>query len=590
MAQTLLSLRGSAQENMALWFDHDAPMIAAILGVLKAGRTYVPLDPSFPRERIAFILDNSNACAIVTNGGHFTEANEVGRGRLPVVNVDELPATTSDENPDLSVSPDASAYILYTSGSTGYPKGVLQNHRNVLHFVRNYTNALHINADDRLTLLASYSFDAAVMDIFGALLNGAVLYPIDVRAEGIGSLAGWLSDHQITIYHSTPTVFRCFAGSLSGAKGLHSIRLVVMGGESVEKRDVDLYKRCFSDDCLFINGLGPTESTIALQYFLDKETPVDRTFVPVGYPVEDTEVILLDDAGEPTEIYGEIGIRSAHVTPGYWQRPDLTQAAFLPDPEGGDKRIYRTGDMGRLLADGSIQFQGRRDFQVKIRGFRIEIGEIESTLATHPALEAAAVAAYEQVEGEKQLVAYVAGSGRPVDADEVRGFLQQKLPEYMVPSQFVFLEALPLLANGKIDRRALPAPEGPAVASHSGLIPMDTLEFRLVRTWEHLLGVNGIGPRDNFFQLGGHSLLVARILVDLEKEFGTRLSMATIFQAPTIQQLAAVIQGGRSATRLPLQVLPIQPEGSRPPLFFLGVAPSFCHWPVILVAISRSWI
>jgi amino acid adenylation domain-containing protein len=575
VARALLDLRGPAPENIALLFEQDAPMIAGMLGVLNAGKTYVPIDPHYPRERISYVLDDCQAAAILTNAANLSLANELSNKKTPVLNVDQKQTSIPEHDLGLSISPDAAAYILYTSGSTGRPKGVAQNHRNVLHFISSYTNALHIDASDRLSLISSYCFDAAVMDVFGALLNGAGLCPIDLRAEGIGSLPGWLSAQRITIYHSTPTIYRYFAGSLRGGEDFSSVRLIVLGGEAADKRDVDLYRKHFSEGCLFVNGFGPTESTVTLQYFIDQETPIDRASVPVGYPVEETEVLLLDESAQPTDLYGEIGIRSAHLALGYWQKPELTRAAFLPDPQGGNKRIYRTGDMGRRLANGSIEFLGRKDFQVKIRGYRIELGEIEAMLAAHPSVLAVAASAWEDNQQEKRLVAYIVPHpGKAVMHEGLRSFLERKLPEFMLPSQFVILKSLPLLPNGKIDRRALPAPQRDDFTSVEDLVPVDALEFQLGKIWGTLLGVSRVGPQDNFFELGGHSLLVAKMLARLERDFGQKLSMATIFQAPTVEKLATAMRTGDSAAQL-LRVIPIQPAGSRPPLFCLGGGPAF---------------
>jgi amino acid adenylation domain-containing protein len=373
VAQAILRQCTFGEERIALLFEHDAPMIAGILGVLKVDKTYIPLDPNYPSDRVVYILENSLASAVLTNNKNLARAQELTRGIIPLINIDDISLAGSCDEIKQEISPDTIAYILYTSGSTGQPKGVIQNHRNVLYFIKNYTNNLHINEQDKLTLLSSYSFDAAIMDIFGAILNGATLYPINIKEEGLTDLSQWLQQEKITIYHSTPTLYRHFVSTISGDEKFPKIRLIVLGGEEVVKTDVDLYKEHFSNECIFVNGLGPTESTVTLQYFINKQTEITRNTVSVGYPVEETEILLLSEAGEKTDIYGEIAIRSPYIALGYWDKPNLTQAVFLPDPEGGSRRIYRTGDLGRLKADGGIEFLGRKDFQVKIRGFRIEL-------------------------------------------------------------------------------------------------------------------------------------------------------------------------------------------------------------------------
>lgn len=385
------------EERIALLFEHDAPMVAGILAVLQVGKTYVPLDPNYPSSRIVYILEDSRACAVLTNNNNLSRTQELTKGIVPLINIDDISFTDTYNEAKLEISPDTIAYILYTSGSTGQPKGVIQNHRNVLHFIRNYTNNLHINEQDGLTLLSSYSFDAAIMDIFAAILNGATLYPVNIKEEGFTQLSQLLQQQKITIYHSTPTLYRHFVSTLREDEKLSEIRLLVLGGEEVVKTDVDLYKKHFSDECIFVNGLGPTESTVTLQYFINKQTEFTRNTIPVGYPVEETEILLLNEAGEKTDISGEIAIRSPHVALGYWHKPNLTQAAFLPDPKYGSRRIYRTGDLGRVRPDGSIEFLGRKDFQVKIRGFRIELGEIEAAIAQHPNIRETVVIALAQM-------------------------------------------------------------------------------------------------------------------------------------------------------------------------------------------------
>jgi amino acid adenylation domain-containing protein len=573
VARRLLTILGSQQKNIAILLDHDAPMIGAIIGSLKAGKTYVPLDPLYPFERISYMLRDSQTTALLTNNKKMDLAKKLAGDALPVINVDEITPTISADNICLPISPSTLAYILYTSGSTGQPKGVMQTHRNVLHFISNYTNDLRISADDRVTLIPSLSFDAAVMDIFGALLNGACLYPISLKEEVTTRLADWLARHQLTIYHSTPTVFRHLVSELPGKQDLTKIRLIILGGEEVHKSDFDLYKKHFSAESLFVNLAGQTESSVNLMYFLNQQTVLTRAAVPIGYPVKDTEVLLLDQDGKPTEIYGEIGIRSAHVAPGYWRNPELTRAAFLIDESKGNRRIYRTGDMGRLLPDGRIEFLGRKDFQVKIRGIRIELGEIEAVLMQHSAVREAVVMAREATSGGKQLVAYVLPKPKqPTTATELRSFLKTKLPDYMVPSAFVCLDALPLTPNGKVDRKALPVPDETRSGSENSFVaPRDHVERQLTKIWEEFLGIQAIGVKDNFFDLGGHSLLAMSILAKVEKTFGKSLPLATLFQAPTVEQLASILrQDGRSAP--PSLVIPLQPKGSKPPFFCHGAS------------------
>ena len=565
VAQALLAQGGSGEERIALLFDHNPRMIASILGVLQTGKAYVPLDPLYPRERLAYILEDSQAGVILTHNEHLMLAQTCAEGTRQIIDIDDIELCESRDQMHPPISADALAYILYTSGSTGQPKGVMQSHRNVLYFSRTYTNSLHLSASDRLTLLFTYISDGAVMDIFGALLNGATLYPFDLRAEDLTRLAVWLQQEEISVYHSTPTVYRHFVRTLTGAEQFPALRLVVLGGEAVYKPDVDLYKRLFPEDCLFVNGLGPTESTLALQYFLNKRTEVRRHAVPVGYPVEGTEILVLDNAGEPVQGYGlgEIAIRSPHIALGYWRQPALTAAAFRPDPAGGSERIYCTGDLGRWLPDGSLEFMGRKDWQVKVRGYRVELGEIETTLAQHPAIREAVVIAQEEGLGEVRLVAYVVPrqASTPTDS-ELRHWLREKLPAYMVPSAFMRLDALPLTSSGKIDRLALPIPSQVRPELDAVFMPPHTpTEEVLAGIWTTVLGVEKVGVHDNFFALGGHSLLAVQVMSRLREAVQMEVPLCALFEAPTVASLALHLDTAREAE----QPVPAPPLRPRPP-------------------------
>jgi amino acid adenylation domain-containing protein len=550
VARALLRARPAGEERIALLFEHDAAMIVGILGVLRAGKTYVPIDPLYPRERSAYVLADSEAGALLTNRVNLAAARELAGDRVPVVEVGE-----EEEADDgfaavawPEVRPETPAYVLYTSGSTGQPKGVVQSHRNVLHFIQVYTHNLRIGPDDRLTLFSSYTFDAAVMAIYGALLNGASLFPFDWREEAPAGIAWWMRRERITLYHSTPTVFRHLTGSLVEAERFPDVRLVVLGGEETQRRDVQAFQLHFLPGATLVNGLGPTESTVTLQHFVEHGTEPARGTVPVGHPVEDTDVLLENGIGEQVAVYGtgEIVIRSPYVALGYWRKPEQTAAAFSEDSRSG-ARSYRTGDLGRRLPGGMLEFIGRSDFQVKIRGFRVEPGEVEASLRGHPAVREAVVVPWEDASGERRLAAYVvvAEGAEAPPAAGLREWLRARFPEYMVPAAFIPVEELPLTPNGKVDRLALPAPAATADAEYQA--PRGWTEELLAGFWSQVLGVERVGAHDDFFELGGHSLLATQVVSRAGRVFGVEVPLRAVFEAPTVAELAARIDALRLA-------------------------------------------
>jgi amino acid adenylation domain-containing protein len=568
IAAALVQDLGTEQQRVALFVGHGAPMIAAMLGVLKAGKTYVPVDPLYPPERIAYILDDCQAVALLTDSANRARAGSVAKRNLSVICIEDIDAGVSDQNVGVDIKPDSIAYILYTSGSTGRPKGVMQSHGNVLTFIKSYTNVFAVSPPDRLSLIPSYGFDAAVIDIYGGLLNGACLYPFDVRQEAISQLGEWLSAHRISIYHSTPTVYRHFTDTLEHSDQMADMRLVILGGEPVQKNDFDVFRAHFPADCLFANLSGQTESSLNMVNTLDTRAVLTRQSVSMGHPVEDTQVLLLDDAGQPTELYGEIAIHSEQLALGYWNQPETTRAVFLADPDGGNRRVYRSGDMARMMPDGTLEFVQRKDSQIKLHGFRIELGEVEAVLSQHSRVKESVVVIREINPGDKCLVAYWVPKEQQMECDtsELREFAKQKLPNYMVPSFFLRLDMLPQTTSGKVDRRALPAPNQEHREKAIFVAPRNELEQQLAEIWECVMEVAHIGVEDDFFALGGHSLMAVRLFDAIANATGQRLPLSTLFEAPTIAQMARLLSH-RQRLVVASALVPLQTRGSLPPLF-----------------------
>ena len=545
VARAILCEQGQGAEPVVVLFEHGIQPISAILGVLKAGKFCVPVDPSFPHGRIASILEDSGARLIVTSRQNFSLASQMVNNRSQLLDTDAIDADVSDENLYFPISPGSFACIMYTSGSTGDPKGVLQNHRGILHKVMLYTNLLHLCSRDRLTLLHYSCFDGCMLHLFGSLLNGASLFPFDPRLGGGKQLARWLIEEQVTIYHSVPMVLRQMIDALTGEEEFPNLRVIQLGAMPITRGDVELYKKHFSSECILVHTMGSTECGIARHYFIHKASQIAGSTIPVGYAVEDKEVILLDEGGCEVGVgqVGEIAVKSRYLSPGYWRKPQLTLAKFLPDPNGGDQRIYLTGDLGRMEPDSRLFHLGRKDFQVKIRGYKVELNEVEIALLEHPAVKEVAVVGREVPPGDAQIIAYFVPGGEPVPTvSELRSFLTRKLPDYMIPSVFVMLPALPLMLNGKVDRLALPEPGKSRPELGTPFVaPSTPVEEELSRIWAEVLYLDQVGIRDNFFDLGGHSLAAARVVSQVIKEFQLELPLQSLFQSPTVAEMAVTI-------------------------------------------------
>jgi len=373
IARTILAMYENRGKPIALLVDQENSIIGG-LAVLKMGGFYVPLAPSHPGERNSYILKETEASLIVSDSRHLPLAMELARRECEIINIDELDCSLSTENLGLPISPDCITYIAYTSGSTGEPKGVINTHRRVIHGI-GHDKRFKLGPEDRFTNVGSSESNA-----FYALLSGAGSFPWYVNEEGLEHLADWLVQEEITVYRSGPRVFRQFVSTLTGKEEFPKLRVINLAGEPMCRGDVELYKKHFSPDCLLINTLGTREVGPFRVYLIGKETEITGEIVPVGYAMPDKEVLLLDNDGQKVGFnqVGEIAVKSRYLSMGYWRRPDLTQAKFLPDPEGGDRRIYLTGDLGRMSPDGCLEHLGRKDFQVKIRGLRVDVSEVET--------------------------------------------------------------------------------------------------------------------------------------------------------------------------------------------------------------------
>jgi amino acid adenylation domain-containing protein len=565
VAHHLVSLGVGPDVLVGICVERSVEMVVGLLGILKAGGAYVPLDPAYPGERLAFMLEDSEVPILLTQQ-RLIEGLPKHEAKVVCLDADWILTAADDtENPTSNVTPDQLAYVIYTSGSTGQPKGVQIEHRGLLNLVFWHQRAFAVSPADRATQLAGPAFDASVWELWPYLTAGARIYIAneETRVSPV-QLRDWLIASAITISF-LPTPLAESVLSLEWSSNT-ALRTLLTGGDKLHNYPP------LSIPFELVNNYGPTENSVVTTSCL--VLPKERTDItpPIGRPIANTQVYLLDAQMQPVPIGvpGELYIGGAGLARGYLNRPELNAEKFIPNPFSNKPgaRLYKTGDLARYLPDSNIEFLGRIDQQVKIRGFRIELGEIESVLQQHPGVQEAVVIAREDVPGNKRLVAYVVVNQTAAPAiSQLHQFLKQKLPEYMIPSAIVQLEALPLTPNGKVDRRALRATDTPSPARQDAFVaPRDTLELQLAHVWEDVLNVRPIGVTDNFFNLGGHSLLAVRLIALLGQQFGQNLPLATLFQAPTIEQLASTLRqptGERQWSSL----VKIQPDGSKRPFF-----------------------
>ena len=541
-AHGLLARLGVMSEPVAILFDHGADGVIAILGALKANKFYVALDPLHPPAASRAILQDSEARLILTDSAHWEMAESLAAGRASCLNLDSLASSERTDDPRLLIAPESEAFMIYTSGSTGRPKGVLGHHASILNFVRNSVLDDHIGPSDRFGLVNRFSFSGSLLSLFSAILTGASLRFFDLKRHNQEDMIQWLDCEEITIL-AAGSAFMQLLGLLHGEGNFPHLRLATCGGEAMSRTHIELMRRHIHPGCILRHALGMTEMKLVAAYRLDAATPLPDGVVPIGYPERNAEVFLLDESlhevrdGE----VGEIAVRSPYMTHGYWRRPDLMQERF-PPARDGKGRIFLTGDLGRRLPDGCLIHQGRKDFAVKVAGYRVEPGAVEAALGALGLFMAVAVTARSFGENDTRLIAYLHAYGeRPAPA-QLRNLLQNRLPEYMIPAYFVYLESMPRNVNGKIDRAALPTFDSARQALMTPSAPPVTpLEATLVAIWQETLGITAIGVDDSFLDLGGSSLLATRTLMRINERCNVEISLAEFFALPTLRQVAAAV-------------------------------------------------
>jgi len=525
---------------VGIFMERSLEMVLGIYGIIKAGGAYVPLDPEYPGERLGFMISDTRVSVLLTQRHLVDRLPEHGANVICLDAEWDAIDVESTQNPDKSARPENLAYIIYTSGSTGKPKGVMNEHRGIVNRLLWMQDAYQLSVSDRVLQKTPFSFDVSVWEFF---------WPLQVGAQLVVALPGGHRDNtylvrmirekKITTLHFVPSMLQLFLEE-DGVESLRSIKRVICSGEALR---YEHKKRFFERlDTELHNLYGPTEAAVDVTYWSCQRDD-DRRVVPIGYPVANTQIYILDSVLQPVPVGcpGELHIGGVQVARGYLNRPKLTAETFISDPFSTrpDARLYKTGDLARYMPDGSIEYLGRNDFQIKIRGLRIEIGEIEEVLTQHPEVREGVVVAREDVPGDKRLVAYLTGKQKAeINLDKLREFLKVKLPVYMVPAAFVQLETFPLTGSGKVDRKALPAPKGGRQTKKAYEAPKGRVEQIIAKIWQEVLEFEEVGIHDNFFDLGGHSLLLVRMRNRLQEHFEKEISIVDMFQRPTIKDLA----------------------------------------------------
>ncbi|MGA4254993.1 amino acid adenylation domain-containing protein, partial [Ralstonia nicotianae] len=561
LAHRLIAQGVAPDARVGLCVERGLPMVIGVLGILKAGGSYVPLDPSYPRDRLAYMLEDSAPVAVVAQSG---TRDRLGDRPVAVVDLDDGGwQAEPSHRPEVALSSHHAAYVIYTSGSTGRPKGVTVEHRQVVNLLESMRGLLAMREADRWLAVTTLGFDIAGLELYLPLISGAVVIVLDREASrNAQSLSAALEGSGATVMQATPSTWRLLLESgWSGRPGLKAL----CGGEALPG---ELAGRLRARVGRLWNVYGPTETTIWSSAREVDATDAGQGVVPIGRPIANTQMYVLDGHQQPVPlgVTGEIYIGGAGVARGYLNRPELTAERFMENPFHGEgrERMYRTGDLGRWLPDGSLEYQGRADAQVKLRGFRIELGEIEARLSQCAGVSEAVVTVREDAPGEQRLVAYYV-SGEAIEAQALREQLQVSLPEYMVPAAYVRLEHLPLTPNGKLDRKGLPAPEGQAYASTAYEAPQGEVEQTLAGIWQTLLAVERVGRYDDFFALGGHSLQAVRLVAQVRTQLGAELGLTELFAQPSLSAVAqAIVRGQGSA----LPAITVVDRGEALPLSF----------------------
>jgi amino acid adenylation domain-containing protein len=582
LAHRLAAFGSEFESRAAILMSHDAPMVAAALGVLKAGYTVVPLDPGDPLSRLRVLSEDAEPALIITDAQNHSLATALVRADCRILDFEVATATGSVENPCISICPERTALLTYTSGTTGRPKGVMRPHLQLLKTVAAYSEALQSTENDRIPLFSSVSTGQCWNTICWSLLNGATLCPFRVRTRGISGLADWIIDRKLTIYSSSASIFRSLIKTIDDRLVFSTVRAVRLASEPVTVDDFSAFRKHFPASSVLVHGLTCSESSPIAWGRWTQDARLPERVLPIGHFSRHMDVSLLGEDGLPVPLggVGEIVIKSRYVAKGYWRDPELTAKRFSPNLDGSGTRLVRIGDLGRINADGLLEFCGRKGDRIKIRGNRIELMDIERTLERLPGVNGAAVVAAGRENHEPLLVAFVVKkSDVSWTAPRLRHAVRENLPLHMVPSRIVFLESLPYNKGNKIDREALRQLALPVRDNNRGDEPRTETEMVLADIWAEILGLADIGQNEDFFELGGDSLSGAVVAAQVYVALGVELSLGAIADHSTVSTLAAFIDecGSVGATKTFPPVVRVPRAASMPMSLFQEAIWSHCR-------------
>jgi amino acid adenylation domain-containing protein len=545
LAHRLLASDGAAGDRIALLMRHDTPLVAAAISVLKVSRIVVVLNPTDPPSRLHQVLNDAEPSLIVTDPAKCDLAEQIAGRRRLVLWSDDFLGGQPEPNLDYPTSPDHIAFLIYTSGSTGRPKGVMQTHRNVVNNVLRLSRGMVLVPEDRITLLASPSGGHGVATLTCSLLNGAALYPFPIMDQGLGGLAEWLREQQITVLPLSTSVFRHFINTLAADACFPSVRLIRLGSEPATSDDFAAIQRHFAEDCVCLHTLSSSETGNVAQLRLTRNDRVAPGRLPVGRPVEGIQIFLQDEYGRDAVEgqSGQIVVKSRYLSPGYWRNPTLTAERFAKPNRGDEIRTFYSGDLGRRTADGLLVFEGRNDARIKIHGYRVEPSEVEDALVSQPGVEEAVVLGIEHKDGDNRLVGYIRyKAGHELSEGALRVALRAALPGHMVPAKIISVNRFPLTPHGKIDRdqlRQLSSPSG----TRKPFAPPETATERLISAiWAEVLRVDTVSRGDDFFELGGDSLTAAVVAAKIHAALGVEVSLGEFSNHPALSDFATAVE------------------------------------------------